>query len=67
MEQVVSQVAAHLDLAPEDVRLKNMYQEGDLTPYDMPLDTCAISRCWQELQESCSFQNRKNVVEEFNK
>jgi len=65
MEEVMSQVAAHLSMPPEDLRLKNMYQEGDLTPFDMPLTDCNISRCWQELQNSCELKCRRQSTEDF--
>ena len=67
MEKVMSQVVAHLNMPPEDLRLKNMYQEGDLTPFDMPLTNCNISRCWKELQNMCEFKCRRESIEEFNK
>ncbi len=67
IEQVMSQVAVYLKMPPEELRLKNMYHDGDLTPYDMPLTDCTLSRCWEELVESCSFSSRKKEVQEFNK
>ena len=66
-EQIVSQVAVHLNMPPEDLRLKNIYEEGHLTPLDLPLTNCNISRCWKELQNSCEFKGRRESIEEFNK
>ena len=62
----MSQVARHLRLPPEDVRWRNLYREGDLTPYDMPLTNCNIRRCWEELVKNASFTSRKSAVAKFN-
>lgn len=66
MEQIMSQVASHIGLPPEDVRWTNMYRDGDCTPYDMPLINCTIRRCWEEVQKNASFMSRKSAVAKFN-
>ena len=67
VEQVMTQVARHLGLPPEELRWCNMYKEGDVTPYGMPLNNCTLRRCWEELQESASFASRKCAVAAFNR
>jgi len=66
MEQVMSRVAARVGLPAEVVREKNMYNEGDITPYDMVLDNCTIRKCWAQLKHAASFEKRKHLVESFN-
>lgn len=66
MEQVMSRVANHLELPPDEIREMNMYSEGDLTPYDAVLSNCTIRKCWSQLKETSSFTSRKDAVKEFN-
>lgn len=67
MEQIVASVASHLKLPPETVQEKNMYKEGDYTPYGMMLNDCTIKKCWEQLKKTSSFECRKASVEKFNK
>ncbi|XP_065093510.1 xanthine dehydrogenase-like [Ochlerotatus camptorhynchus] len=45
----------------------NMYQEGDKTHYNEPIENCNVRRCWQEMMESSNFKDRRSEVEDFNK
>ena len=66
IEQVMSQVANHLELPQDEIREMNMYREGDLTPYDAVLSNCTIRKCWSQLKETSSFSSRKDAVKKFN-
>lgn len=67
MEMIMAQVACQLEIAPEVVRERNMYQEGDSTPYGMVLNDCTIGKCWAQLSKSSSFSSRRTTVDKFNK
>jgi xanthine dehydrogenase/oxidase len=67
MESIMEHVAKSLGKSPEDVRVVNLYQEGQVTPYKQPLTFCNISSLWSQLIESCDFETRKTDVEAFNK
>ena len=66
-EQWMSHVASSLVLPAEQVRELNMYKNGDATPYGMVQVDCQIRQCWNTLKEKCSFNQRKVMVDNFNK
>ena len=66
-EQWMSHVASSLGLPAEQVRELNMYKKGDATPYGMVQVDCQIRQCWNTLKEKCSFNQRKVMVDNFNK
>ena len=55
----------------EDVRWKNMYQDGSkrsyqTTPYAQKLDQCNIRDLWKRLMKSSDFNKRRDAVDKFN-
>ena len=66
-ETIVEHVAAYLKLDPVTVRLRNLYQEGDLTHFAQPLERWHIPRLMEELIKSSDFIERQKLVQEFNK
>ena len=66
-EQWMSHVASFLGLPNELVRERNMYKDGDVTPFGMVQVNCPIRRCWNTLKEKCSFEQRKVTIENSNK
>ena len=66
-EQWISHVASFLGLPNDQVREFNMYVDGDTTPYGMVQVDCPIRRCWDTLKKKCSFNERKVIVDNFNK
>lgn len=67
IEQIMTRVARQLGITPEVLRERNMYVEGNVTPYGMVLNDCTITKCWEQLKETSSFTSRKATVEKFNK
>ncbi|XP_062519686.1 xanthine dehydrogenase/oxidase-like [Corticium candelabrum] len=67
IESVMEHVAKSLGKTPEDVRVINLYQKGQVTPYKQPLTYCNISSLWSQLMDSCEFTKRQEQVEAFNK
>ena len=70
-EEMIERVAYALGMTPEDVRLKNMYQNGtptqyDTTPYGQKLIDCNIRDVWAQLMTSSDFVNRKQDIAAFN-
>lgn len=66
IEQIMTRVAYQLGMMPEVVRERNMYLEGNSTPYGMVLNDCTIGKCWEQLKETASFTSRKTAVQKFN-
>ncbi|MEX2282324.1 MAG: molybdopterin cofactor-binding domain-containing protein [Gemmatimonadota bacterium] len=70
-EEMIERVAYALGMAPEDVRFKNLYQNGsttqyDTTPYGQKLIDCNIRDVWAQLMTSSDFANRRQEVAAFN-
>ena len=66
-EQWISHVASFLGLPSEHVKELNMYRNSDTAPFGMALVDCPIRRCWSTLKEKSSFDQRKELVNDFNK
>ncbi|MER3479615.1 MAG: xanthine dehydrogenase molybdopterin binding subunit [Meiothermus sp.] len=67
IEEVMDRVARTLGLAPEVVRERNLYREGDTTPYLQPVkDAERLERIWYELKTSSEYALRRSLVAEFN-
>ncbi|XP_027445411.1 aldehyde oxidase isoform X1 [Zalophus californianus] len=65
-ESCITEVAAQCGLAPEKVRMINMYKEIDQTPYKQEINAKNLIQCWKECMAMSSYSLRKEVVEKFN-
>ena len=67
IEDVLDRIARSLGLAPEVVRERNFYREGNSTHYGMPVpDAERIERIWTELKQSSDFTNRREAIDLHN-
>jgi xanthine dehydrogenase large subunit len=67
IEEILDQAARRLGLAPEVVRERNLYREGDTTHYGQTVkDAARIGRIWRELKKSSGFDQRRAGIAEFN-
>jgi xanthine dehydrogenase/oxidase len=66
IESIMEHVAKSLNKSPEEVRMINLYQKGQLTPLKHPLLYCNISGLWSQLIESSDFETRQDEVNAFN-
>ena len=66
-EQIISHVASHLGVPTERVQEVNMYRDGDMTPFGMVQTECPIRRCWDMLRKKASYQERRVIVDNYNK
>ena len=67
MESIMEHVAKTLGKTPEEVRVINLYQKGQITPYGQQLPYCSISSLWTQLITSSDFQTRSAAIQTFNK
>lgn len=65
-EMCVERAAKSLGKSAEEIRAKNLYQEGDKTHFGQVLDACRIQRCWNEVEECSEFEQRSLAVQDFN-
>lgn len=67
IEDILGRSAPLLGLAPEELRRKNFYREGQATPYGMPVrDAQRIATMWEQLLERSDFAGRRRKVDAFN-
>ena len=67
IEEILDQAARRLSLAPDVVRERNFYREGDTTHYGQIVkDADRIETIWRQLKESSAFDRRRALVERFN-
>jgi xanthine dehydrogenase molybdopterin-binding subunit B len=66
METIMDHVARELGVSGDAFRFANMYQQGQVTPYKMPLTYCNLSSLWTSLQQSSDYASRVAAVASFN-
>ncbi|XP_070180269.1 xanthine dehydrogenase/oxidase-like isoform X1 [Littorina saxatilis] len=66
METALTQVACHLNMAPDKLREMNLYKEGDVTFFKMVLTQCNLRRCWDDVKAQSKFEQRRKEVDLFN-
>ncbi|XP_071078978.1 xanthine dehydrogenase/oxidase-like [Haliotis cracherodii] len=65
-ETWITDVADYLNLSPQVVREKNLFKEGDVTPFNLPLTKCNIRRCWEECIKQSQYDRRRKEVDLHN-
>uniref|UniRef100_A0A0K0DJC4 Ald_Xan_dh_C2 domain-containing protein n=1 Tax=Angiostrongylus cantonensis TaxID=6313 RepID=A0A0K0DJC4_ANGCA len=66
-ETLMKHVSEELNLDHDELREMNLYKEGDCTPFGMHLWQCNVRRTWNECKESSSYEQRLDLVRQFNK
>ncbi len=67
IEDILDRIARSLDLAPEAVRERNFYAEGDVTHYGQPVkDAGRIRVIWDRLKETSGFASRRAAIRAYN-
>jgi len=66
-ETYVDHIARTLQVAPEEIRSRNMYVEGQTTHYGQPLEDFNLRTLWQHTVDRSGFEAKKAEVEAFNR
>lgn len=66
-EQVMEHVAAYLNKDPLEIRMLNLYKQGDCTPGGHSLPYFELEKVLNKLKESSKYLERRQEIEEFNK
>ncbi|CAI5732398.1 unnamed protein product [Peronospora destructor] len=66
-ETYIDHIARTLKLAPEEIRSRNMYAEGQTTHFGQPLEDLNLRTLWQHMIDRSQFELKKVEVEKFNK
>lgn len=67
IEGVIQRIAYELKLDPYDVRMKNMYKEGDIAPYGEEIHNARqMGLIFEKLREDSKWDERRKSIEDFN-
>jgi xanthine dehydrogenase/oxidase len=66
-EDAIEKAAHAIGMLPEEVRGKNLYRQGELTPFGQVVDYCYIDKVWERIRAMSEFDRRRAKVEAFNK
>ena len=67
METMMEHIATTLNKDPTEIRARNLYHQGQMTPGGMTLTYCSIDRLLQQLEQTAGVRARQEAVQEFNK
>uniref|UniRef100_A0A0M3K673 Xanthine dehydrogenase (inferred by orthology to a D. melanogaster protein) n=1 Tax=Anisakis simplex TaxID=6269 RepID=A0A0M3K673_ANISI len=66
-ETMMLQIAEQCGFDVNEIRGKNLYKEGECTPFGMHLRQCNIRRCWDECFELSDYRKRLTDIKHFNR
>lgn len=67
IEDILGRCAPLLGLAPDELRRRNLYRPGDVTPYGQPVRHAErLGDIWDQLEDRADVVSRRRQVEEFN-
>lgn len=66
LENAIDDAAISIGMRPEDVREKNLYDRGDVTPFGQALSYCYMKQVWEYAKEISNFELKYQEIEKFN-
>jgi xanthine dehydrogenase/oxidase len=66
IEDAIEKAAHEIGMKPEEVRGKNLYQMGQLTPCGQVVDYCYLTEVWERMRLKADFNRREAEVDTFN-
>lgn len=67
IENAVDDAAFALGMSAEEMREKNLYERGDVTPFGQALSYCYMRQVWDYLKDVSKYEEKRAAVEEFNR
>lgn len=67
VENAIDDAAVAIGMRPEDLREKNLYDQGDVTPFGQALSYCYMKQVWNYVKDKSKFEEKYKAVEKFNK
>ncbi|SIS87790.1 xanthine dehydrogenase molybdopterin binding subunit [Paracoccus saliphilus] len=65
-ERMIEEIAYALGRDPYEIRQKNLYKNGQLTPYHQEISDQILPRIFEELEASSDYQARRQAVLDWN-
>ncbi|HYJ03548.1 MAG TPA: molybdopterin cofactor-binding domain-containing protein [Chthoniobacterales bacterium] len=66
VENAIDDAAVAIGMRPEDLREKNLYDRGDVTPFGQALSYCYMKQVWDYVKDVSKFEEKYQDVEKFN-
>jgi xanthine dehydrogenase/oxidase len=66
VENAIDDAAYAIGMTPEELREKNMYERGDVTPFGQALSYCYMKEVWNYLKEKTNYVEKRRQVDDFN-
>ena len=67
VENAIDDAAFALGMLPKDLREKNLYNIGDVTPFGQALSYCYMKQVWAYLKQVARYDDKRAAVDEFNR
>jgi len=67
MESILDKIARQLKIDPLEIRKRNAYQNGQITPYGQEITHSQLNNIYTKLAEKANYSMLKEEVAEFNK
>lgn len=67
VENAIDDAAFAVGMLPEEVREKNLYQRGDVTPFGQALTYCYMRQVWAYLKQVANYEAKRASVDEYNR
>jgi xanthine dehydrogenase/oxidase len=67
VENAIDDAACVIGMRAEDLREKNLYDQGDVTPFGQALSYCYMKQVWDYVKDVSKFEEKYKAVEKFNK
>jgi xanthine dehydrogenase/oxidase len=67
VENAIDDAAFAVGMLPEEVREKNLYQRGDVTPFGQALTYCYMRQVWAYLKQVANYEEKRASVDEYNR
>ncbi|MGR9013421.1 MAG: molybdopterin cofactor-binding domain-containing protein [Gammaproteobacteria bacterium] len=67
IENEIDDAAFSIGMLPEDLREKNLYQRGDVTPFGQALSYCYMREVWRFMKEKSKYTEKREQVDSFNR
>jgi xanthine dehydrogenase/oxidase len=67
IENAIDDAAFVIGMLPEEVREKNLYRRGDVTPFGQALTYCYMRQVWDYLKEVAQYSKKRADVDNYNR
>lgn len=67
LENAIDDAACAIGMDPWELRYKNMYRRGEVTPYGQTLPYCYMRDVWKYIHEISRYREKRTECDEFNR